>query len=83
MARNKITIAVIGEGITEKYYIQSLQDVFNIKPIPVKPKKSNLKELEISIKDCIKKGYSKIYCLIDKDNKISDGDPDHNRNAIE
>lgn len=83
MARNKITIAVIGEGITENYYIQSLQDVFNIKPIPVKPKKSNLKELEISIKDCIKKGYSKIYCLIDKDNKISDGDPDHNRNAIE
>lgn len=78
-----MTVAVIGEGITEKYYIQSLQDILDIKPTPIKPKSSNLKELEISIKDCIKKGYGKIFCLIDKDNKINDGDPDHERNAAE
>lgn len=83
MARKRITVAVIGEGITEKYYIQSLQDILEIKPTPIKPKNSTLKELEISIKDCIKKGYSKIFCLIDKDNKINDGNPDHDRNAAE
>lgn len=83
MARKRITVAVIGEGITEKYYIQSLQDILEIKPTPVKPKNSTLKEMEISIKDCIKKGYSKIFCLIDKDNKIKDGNPDHDRNAAE
>lgn len=83
MARKRITVAVIGEGITEKYYIQSLQDILEIKPTPIKPKNSTIKELEISIKDCIKKGYSKIFCLIDKDNKINDGDPDHERNAAE
>ncbi len=83
MARKRITVAVIGEGITEKYYIQSLQDILEIKPTPVKPKNSTLKEMEISIKDCIRKGYSKIFCLIDKDNKITDGNPDHDRNAAE
>lgn len=83
MARKRITVAVIGEGITEKYYIQSLQDILDVKPTPIKPKNSNLKELDISIKECIKKGYSKVFCLIDKDNKISDGDPDHHRNAKE
>lgn len=83
MARKKETIAVIGEGITEKYYIQSLRDFLKIKPTPIKPKNSSLKELEISIKDCIKKGYNRIYCLIDCDNKICDGHPDHERNAQE
>lgn len=83
MARKRLTVAVIGEGITEKYYIQSLQDILEIKPTPVKPKNSTLKEMEISIKDCIRKGYSKIFCLIDKDNKINDGNPDHDRNAAE
>ncbi len=83
MARKRITVAVIGEGITEKYYIQSLQDILEIKSTPIRPKNSTLKELEISIKDCIKKGYSKIFCLIDKDNKINDGNPDHERNAAE
>ena len=83
MARKRISVAVIGEGITEKYYIQSLRDILEIKPNPIKPKKSSLKELEISIKDCIKKGYSKVFCLIDKDNKIYDGNADHERNAAE
>lgn len=83
MARNRMTVAVIGEGITEKYFIQSLRDVLQIKPTPVKPKNSSLKELEISIKECIRKGYSRIYCMIDVDNKIHDGNPDHDRSADE
>lgn len=83
MARSRTTVAVIGEGITEKYFIQSLRDVLQIKPTPVKPKNSSLKELEISIKECIKKGYSRIYCMIDVDNKIHDDNPDHDRSAYE
>lgn len=83
MRRNKLTAAVIGEGITEKYFIQSLRDVLRIKPTPVKPKNSSLKELELSIKDCIKKGYDRIYCMIDLDNKVMDGDPGHESNARE
>lgn len=81
MRRNRLAVAVIGEGITEVYYIQSLRDVLRIKPAAVKPKNSSLKELEIAIKGCIRKGYDKIYCLIDMDNKIQDGNPDHERNS--
>lgn len=83
MRRDRVTVAIIGEGITEQYYFLSLRDVLSVKPTPVLPKKSNLKELEISIKDCIKRGYSEIYCLIDMDNKVPDGNPDHQRNAAD
>lgn len=81
MKRNRTTVAVIGEGITEKYFVQSLRDVLVIKPNPVKPKNSTLKELETAIKSCVKKGYSRVYCLIDMDNKVHDGNRDHERNA--
>lgn len=83
MARNRVSVAVIGEGITEKYFIQSLRDILHIKPTPIKAKNSSLKELEIAIKDCIKKGYNRIYCMIDVDNKVHDGNPDHEQNAKE
>lgn len=83
MSRNKLSVAVIGEGITEKYFILSLRDVLGIKPTPIKPKNSSLKELEIAIKDCIRRGYSCVYCMIDIDNKIYDGNPDHDKNAKE
>lgn len=83
MRKGRLAIAVIGEGITEQYYFLSLRDTLTFKPTPFLPKKSNLKELEIAIKECIKKGYSEIFCLIDKDNKIKDGNPDHDRNAKE
>lgn len=39
MRRSRETVVVIGEGITEKYYIQSLRDVLVIKPTAIKPKK--------------------------------------------
>ena len=83
MAKNKTTVAIMGEGITEKYYIQSLRDILRIKPTPIKPKNSSLKELEIAIKICIKRGYNRVYCMIDMDNKVKDGNPDHERNAEE
>ena len=43
------TIAVIGEGITEFYYIQSIKDCVKIKPKAFIPKNSGVKELENSI----------------------------------
>jgi len=64
-------IAVIGEGITEKFYIESLKGLspFNILPQELGTKASSLKELEINIKNAINKGYDEVYCLIDMDGK--------------
>lgn len=66
------TTLILGEGITEWYYIKSLQDVFkglNFKPDY--PKHSSLKELELKIEEGITKRYSRIFCLIDMDNKTN------------
>lgn len=62
---------IIGEGITEKYYFESLRDILVIKPqTPKPPKQYNLAELEKIIKQRAKEGYTKIHCLIDMDNKL-------------
>jgi RloB-like protein len=63
--------AVIGEGITEKYYIESLKGLspFEIIPKELGTKASSFKALEKNIKLCIEKGYDEIYCLIDMDDK--------------
>lgn len=63
-------IAVIGEGITEQYYLQSIKHLANVQITPKLPKHSTGdKFVESEIKKCIADGYSKIYCLIDMDNK--------------
>lgn len=64
-------IAVIGEGITEKYYIESLKGLspFTLVPRELNKKASSLKVLENDIKLCIAKGYDEVYCLIDMDGK--------------
>ena len=69
----KKTIAIIGEGITEKYYIESLKSLsnFSILPRELNRKASSLTKLAQEIKNGIDKGYDKIYCLIDMDNKDS------------
>lgn len=76
----KETIATIGEGITEYFYMQSVLDCVKIKPKPITPKNSSLAELENCIKDCIRMGYSKVFCLIDMDNKANDGIKEHEAN---
>lgn len=70
----KKAIAVIGEGITEKFYIESLKgkSPFDVRPQELGIKASSLKKLESTIKKAIKDGYDEVYCLIDMDNK-SDG----------
>lgn len=62
---------IIGEGITEEYYFSSLRDVLVVKPRTKSLKPYNMKELEAAIKDYAGKGYTKIHCLIDMDNKVS------------
>ena len=62
---------MIGEGITEYYYFNSLKDEFpqlqNIEPKV--PKHSSLEELRKNIETAINEGYSKVFCVIDMDNK--------------
>lgn len=67
----KKAIAVIGEGITEKYYIESLKGLspFDIRPQELGKKASSLKKLEYNILNSIKDGYDEVYCLIDMDGK--------------
>ncbi len=67
----KKAIAVIGEGITEKYYIESLKGLspFDIRPQELGKKASNLQKLEMNIQNSIKAGYDELYCLIDMDGK--------------
>ena len=67
-------IMILGEGPTESFYMNSLRDDYpaqlrNIEP--KMPKHSSLSELEKKIEDGISEGYSKIFCIIDMDNKKS------------
>ena len=65
------TIALIGEGITERTYFRQLIQIerlhsFKIKPdLPQHPDISNY---EKKIKNYINKDFDKIYCIIDLDN---------------
>ena len=71
MKKIKESIAVIGEGITEYYYFNSLKDDFrqlNIRPSYPKHS-SGLDYLEQEIDKAIDAGYSLIICVIDMDNK--------------
>lgn len=71
MRKIKDSIAVIGEGITEYYYFNSVKDEYkqlNFKPTC--PKHStNISELEYEIENAIDMEYSFIFCIIDMDNK--------------
>ena len=65
------TIAVIGEGITEKYYIESLKGLspFTVLPKELNNKASSLRKLEEIIQYSINDAYDEVYCLIDMDGK--------------
>ena len=67
----KKAVAVIGEGITEKYYIESLKGLaaFDVKPNSLNRNASSIKKLEESVKKSIQEGYDEVYCLIDMDGK--------------
>lgn len=71
MAGMKNSEIVIGEGITEKYYILSLLDTIKVRPTPIVVKPYNMEELDRAIELYANKGYTTIHCLIDMDNKVS------------
>ena len=81
MSRQIISVIILGEGITEKYYFDSLRDILKIKPKVNNPKHTSIQSLGQEIKKRIREGYNKIYCLMDMDNKINDGHSEHRKNS--
>lgn len=66
----RISIVVLGEGITEQYYMQSLKSLFNVTIKPGIPKHSEgTKYLSDLIDKSIKEYAPIILCIIDMDNK--------------
>lgn len=67
----KEAIAVIGEGVTEYYFFNSLKNEYrqlNLKPSYPKHA-SSLKDLEKEVEKAVDMEYSQIFCVIDMDNK--------------
>lgn len=61
---------IIGEGVTEFYYFQSLRDVYKqVVFKPDCPKNTSIKELGKKIREAAEKGYTHIFCIIDMDTK--------------
>ena len=79
MMKIKDSIAVIGEGITEYYYFNSLKDEFTqLNLRPMYPKHStSLVDLEQEIDKAINRGYNLIFCVIDMDNKKDGAEKQH------
>lgn len=70
MGTLKNKVAIIGEGPTEYYYIQSLADLF--KGITIKPdypKHTSMWELSKKISTSVEEGYRYVFCVVDMDNK--------------
>ena len=61
----RTTIAVIGEGPTEKYYLKSLEGIIHAQVKPMIPNHAtSMLELERRIEQCIDDGYNMIFCLL-------------------
>lgn len=70
MGKLRESAMIIGEGITEFYYFQSLRDVYKqVVFKPDCPKHTSIKELETKIREAAEKGYTHIFCIIDIDTK--------------
>lgn len=71
-SKQRNTITVIGEGITEKHWLLSLKDAYpyfrKVDYVELEHA-NNMAELEKEIEKAAKMGYAKIFCMIDMDNK--------------
>ena len=67
--KQKQSLAIFGEGITEWYYIDSLRIArrFPFKLHPSLPQHSDIKHMLAQAKKCIGEGYDEVVCLIDMD----------------
>jgi hypothetical protein len=67
--KEKFTVAIVGEGITEWHYFNDLKHIekykFEIKPDL--PKHSDFNSIINKAKELIKKGYDIVYCVVDLD----------------
>lgn len=65
-------VMIVGEGMTEWYYLQSLKGLISSEVNPkVSEHKDGIGYIEKKIKECIDKGADTVICLIDMDNKQS------------
>ena len=70
MGKLRESAMIIGEGVTEFYYFQSLRDVYKqVVFKPDCPKHTSIRELERKIREAAEKGYTHIFCIIDIDTK--------------
>ena len=53
MRRQRISVVVLGEGITEKYYLESLRVLLPIKPVPKITKHTTVPYIEKMINQLI------------------------------
>lgn len=72
MKNNKKSVAIIGEGETEWFYIDSLRIAmrYPFKVAPSFPQHSDMKHLNKTIEQCIQEGYDYIVCLVDMDRPL-------------
>lgn len=70
MEKVKQTTLILGEGITEFFFLNSLKDDYSIlRSIkPDYPKNTSLDELEYEIEKAIR-DFNRLFCIIDMDNK--------------
>jgi hypothetical protein len=70
MGNVRQTTLILGEGITEFFFLNSLKDDYSeLKSVkPDYPKNTNLEELEIEIEKAIR-DFDRVFCIIDMDNK--------------
>ena len=72
VSKLKNRIRIIGEGITEKHFLQSLRDDYPyVKSADFMELEhaNNMIELEKRIEEAAQMGYAKVFCMIDMDNK--------------
>ena len=71
MKQNRKNIVIIGEGLTEFYYFNSLRQSYRQLQIrPVYPHHaSSMEELELEIDKAVDDGCPYIVCVVDMDNK--------------
>lgn len=69
MKRNKKSIAIIGEGETEWFYINALRVAmrYHFTIAPDFPKHSDIRHMQEMIDRCLSRGYDYIVCLVDMD----------------
>jgi hypothetical protein len=71
--RNSKSIAIIGEGETEWFYIDALRVAmrYHFKIAPDFPQHSDIQHLRKLIERCLEKEYDYVICLVDMDRLLT------------